>query len=84
MKHAARGVIRLNDSSSHGGYVITASGARIMGLPAALAGDMLRCPQCKGDFAILPDGAGPRHQGRTYAYHGDLAECGARLVTSLK
>ena len=25
-----------------------------------------------------------RHEGRAYAYHGDLTECGARLITSLE
>jgi type VI secretion system secreted protein VgrG len=37
----------------------------------------------KGDFAIKPDGAGARHQGKPYAYDGDVTECGARLITSL-
>lgn len=84
MKHEGRGVIRMGDKTSHGGYVMTASsGTVVMGKDAALADDMTYCPTCKGQFAIKPDGKGARHQGSAYAYHGDLTECGAHLITSL-
>ena len=63
MKHEGRGVIRIDDKTDHGGWVIAASsGTVVMGKVAALA----------------------RHEGRAYAYHGDLTECGARLITSLE
>lgn len=85
MKHEGRGVVRLNDKTDHGGVVIAASsGTTVMGVAAALDGDMTVCPQCKGKFAIKPDGAGAKHEGRPYAYHGDVTECGARLITSLR
>jgi uncharacterized Zn-binding protein involved in type VI secretion len=85
MKHEGRGVIRLNDKTDHGGHVTAASsGSIVMGIAAALAGDMTHCPQCKGDFPIKPDGAGAKHEGASYAYHGDLTGCGARLISSLK
>lgn len=85
MKHEGRGVIRIDDKTDHGGWVISASsGTVVMGKVAALAGDTTYCPQCKGQFAIKPDGKGAKHDGRAYAYHGDLAECGARLMTSLE
>ena len=84
MKHQGRGVIRLNDKTDHGGQVISASsGTTVMGVTAALQGDMTHCPKCKGNFAIKPDGAGARHEGKPYAYDGDVTECGARLMTSL-
>ena len=84
MKHQGRGVIRLNDKTDHGGHVISASsGTTVMGVVAALQDDMTFCPKCKGNFAIKPDGAGARHQGKPYAYDGDVTECGARLATSL-
>jgi uncharacterized Zn-binding protein involved in type VI secretion len=54
-----------------------------MGVVAALQDDMTQCPKCKGNFAIKPDGAGARHEGKPYAYDGDMTECGARLLTSL-
>jgi uncharacterized Zn-binding protein involved in type VI secretion len=85
MKHNGRGVIRLNDMTDHGGKVTAASsGTIVMGITAALAGDMTYCPQCKGEFPIKPDGSGARHKGAPYAYHDDLTGCGARLITSLK
>jgi uncharacterized Zn-binding protein involved in type VI secretion len=84
MKHQGRGVIRLNDKTDHGGQVISASsGTTVMGVVAALQDDMTQCPKCKGNFAIKPDGAGARHEGKPYAYDGDMTECGARLLTSL-
>lgn len=85
MKHEGRGVIRIDDKTDHGGWVIAASsGTIVMGKAAALADDMTYCPKCKGKFAITPDGKGARHEGRAYAYHGDLTKCGARLMTSLE
>ena len=82
MKHEGRGVIRLNDSTTHGGHVTTASGSTVMGIPAALQGDMTHCPKCKGDYAITPDGKGAKHLGLPFAYHDDLTACGARLISS--
>lgn len=83
MKHEGRGAIRLGDTTSHGGEVVTATGPILLGRPAALEGDMVRCPQCNGDFAITPDSAGARHQDRSYAYENDLTACGARLIASV-
>jgi uncharacterized Zn-binding protein involved in type VI secretion len=84
MKHQGRGVIRMNDKTDHGGHVTTvSSGTVVMGMEAALAGDMTTCPKCKGDFPIKPDGAGARHEDRPYAYDGDITACGAKLMSSL-
>ncbi len=84
MKNNGRKIIRLNDQTDHGGHVIAASsGTKVLGLPAALDGDATHCPRCKGDYAILSDGTGSRHQGRAYAYHDDATACGARLIASL-
>lgn len=84
MKHEGRGVIRVGDKTDHGGQVLTATSSTVvMGVPAALEGDMTVCPQCRGAFAIKPDGQGAKHKGKPYAYDGDLTECGAKLITSL-
>ena len=83
MKHHGRPIIRLNDSTTHGGTVVSASGCTVMGSPAAVADDMTHCPLCNGDFAIVPDGSGAMHLGRFYAYHDDVTACGARLIASL-
>lgn len=83
MKHQGRGVIRLNDKTDHGGEVISASsGTVVLGKAAAEQGDLVHCPVCKGNFAIKPDGTGAKHEGKAYAYDGDLTECGARLISS--
>ena len=85
MKHEGRGIIRRDDKTDHGGQVTQAlSGTIVMGKAAALAGDMTHCPKCNGNFAIKSDGAGAKHMGRSYAYHDDVTECGARLIASLK
>jgi uncharacterized Zn-binding protein involved in type VI secretion len=84
MKHQGRGVIRIGDGTDHGGTVISvSSGTVVMGLEAALANDMTHCPKCKGNFPIQPAGDGARHEGRTYAYDGDVTACGARLIASM-
>lgn len=84
MKHDSRGVIRIGDKTTHGGEVISASsGTVVMGKLAALDGDLSVCPQCKGKFALRPDGSGARHEGKFYAYHNDVTECGALLISSI-
>lgn len=46
MKHEGRGVIRIDDKTDHGGWVIAASsGTVVMGKVAALADDMTYCPK---------------------------------------
>ena len=85
MKNEGRGIIRIDDTTDHGGRVVKASsGTLVMGKAAALAGDMTHCPQCNGDFVIKADGFGAKNLGRSYAYHDDVTECGAKLKTSLK
>ena len=85
MKNEGRGIIRIDDRTNHGGRVVNASsGTMVLGKAAALAGDMTHCPKCNGDFAIKADGAGAKNIGRSYAYHDDVTECGARLISSLE
>ena len=82
MKHQGRGVIRINDQIDHGGKVISASsGTVVMGLAAALEGDMSFCP----NFAIKTERSGAKHDGKNYTDHDDddVAECGACLILSL-
>ncbi|GGX92745.1 PAAR domain-containing protein [Massilia dura] len=85
MKHKGKGVIRLNDKTSHGGTVISASsGTIVIGKPAVLAGDMTSCPICKGTYPIQPGEATNKNEGNVYAYDGDSTACGAKLISSLK
>lgn len=81
---SGRGVVRLNDKTTHGGHVISAcEDFKVLGVPVALEGDMTYCPQCKGNFAIRPQDSMRMHEGKAVAYDGDVAECGARLISSV-
>lgn len=78
------GVIRLGDSTSHGGKVISAAETfKGLGKQIALDGDMTACPQCKGRFAIKVADSDRQHHGKAVAYDGDLTECGAKLISSI-
>ena len=79
-----RGVIRLGDTTSHGGKVISASDTlKALGKAAALDGDMTFCPQCKGQFPITVDESDRTHHGKRVAHHNDKASCGAKLISSI-
>ena len=81
MKNEGKSVIRLGDTTDHGGVVITAAPDRKhLGIPVATEGCMTHCPKCKGDFAILPSGVGSKHMGKWLAYEGDKTACGATLI----
>lgn len=77
-----RGVIRLGDSHSHGGKVVTASGALFDGKKVMLAGDMVSCTK---------HGQNPVTQGhptwimndKSVIVDGCRASCGCVLRTSL-
>ncbi len=75
--------VRLGDSTSHGGKVITATSRYILhGVPIAKAGDMTHCPRCKGAFAILPTPGASTDDGVTIAVDGTLTACRATLISS--
>lgn len=78
------GVVRLGDSTSHGGKVITACDTlKALGKAVALDGDLTICPKCKGNFPIQPSGSDRKHHGKMVAYDGDKAACGAKLISSI-
>lgn len=79
-----RGVVRLGDSTSHGGKVTSAGSDFIaLGKPVAVSGDMTVCPQCKGSFAIHVAFSDRKHHGKAVAYDGDKTACGAMLISSI-
>lgn len=49
---------------------------------AAVQHDPTFWPRCKGQFAIQPNGADARHQGKPYPYDQDRTACGAKLIAS--
>ncbi|SDH49048.1 MULTISPECIES: PAAR domain-containing protein [unclassified Duganella] len=80
----SKGVIRLGDSTSHGGKVLTACTDLIShGKPVALNGNNTLCPQCKGMFPIQTMGRERIHKGESVAYDGDKTTCGATLISSI-
>lgn len=77
-----RGVIRLGDSHSHGGKVVTASGAIFDGKPVMLAGDTVSCPQ-HGTVPVTQGHPTWTMNDRAVIVDGCTAQCGCVLRTSL-
>jgi len=79
-----RGVIRLGDTTSHGGKVVSACGDfKALGKPIAVNGDLTICPKCKGSFPIQVSSSDRHHHGKAVAYAGDKTTCGATLISSI-
>lgn len=77
-------IIRLGDSTSHGGVVVSAASASMVeGKPPARVGDMTTCPIpghganpiVSGDSTCVVDGS-------PVARQGDMTACGATLIAS--
>lgn len=82
---SGRAAIRLGDETTHGGKVITATSRYTLhGIAVAKEGDMTHCPQCKGDYAILPTPGAATENGQTLAFDGTATACGATLIASFK
>ncbi|MET3135118.1 putative Zn-binding protein involved in type VI secretion [Oxalobacteraceae bacterium GrIS 1.11] len=80
-----RGVIRLNDPTSHGGKVISAApNSKVKGVAVARKGDHVSCPHrghnncviAEGDPNVLIDGI-------PVAFDGHKADCGAVLMSTM-
>lgn len=80
-----KGVIRLNDPTSHGGKVISAApNSKVQGIAVARQGDRCICPikghdQCKiaeGDPKVRIDGV-------PVAFEGHKTTCGAALISTV-
>jgi uncharacterized Zn-binding protein involved in type VI secretion len=80
-----KGVIRLNDPTSHGGKVTAASpNTTVLGIAVARLGDPCICPimgheKCtiaEGDSNILIDGV-------PVAFEGHKTTCGAALISTV-
>jgi len=78
-------VVRLGDTTSHGGKVISASMTHsISGIGIARVGDMVACPIAGHGVNPIVEGA-PTYLigGRMVALHGHRSACGCTLVSSL-
>jgi uncharacterized Zn-binding protein involved in type VI secretion len=82
-----KNVIRLGDTTSHGGKVIGtgASHFRVQGIPVACVGDTCSCPVPGHNGCTITTGS-PHHLvgGKNVAFDGDSLSCGAKLVSSCK
>lgn len=79
-----KGVIRLGDTTTHGGEVITAHEPTDMGIPIACVGDMVKCPKCDGVYPIVEGEPDCTIDGDLVAFDGHKTACGAVLITSVK
>ena len=80
-----RGVIRLNDPTSHGGRVISAApNSAVMGVAVARQGDRCSCPLYGHDNCVIAEGD-PKVliDGVPVAFDGHHTSCGAVLMTTM-
>jgi uncharacterized Zn-binding protein involved in type VI secretion len=80
-----KGVIRLNDPTTHGGKVVAAApNSVVMGVAVARKGDLCVCPMrghevcfiAEGDPQVLIDGV-------PVAFEGHKTTCGATLISTM-
>jgi len=78
-------VIRLGDSTSHGGKVVSVSASHVTveGIAVARVGDVCSCPIKGHDNCTIAEGD-PHHvvDGAQVAYEGCKTTCGAVLIAS--
>jgi uncharacterized Zn-binding protein involved in type VI secretion len=79
-----RAIIRLGDSTSHGGKVISASSRMMVdGKPVALLGDACTCPiKGHGSPRIVEGEPTFMVDGKPAAFEGHKTDCGASLIPS--
>ncbi|WP_415260584.1 PAAR domain-containing protein [Pseudomonas chlororaphis] len=76
-------IIRLGDSTSHGGVVLEAFfQTDFNGKPIAGVGHKVSCPQCKGVFPIVEGNSTYTVGGVAVALDGMKITCGASLIAS--
>lgn len=76
-------IVRLGDSTSHGGTVIEAfNQTDLNGKPMAGVGHKVICPLCKGVFPIVQGSALLDVEGIAVALDGMKTACNARLIAS--
>lgn len=76
-------IIRLGDTTSHGGKVLEGSPVDIcMGKPIAYVGHKVQCPKCKGIFPIIEGAVTTTFYGKGVALAGMHTACGAVLIAS--
>jgi uncharacterized Zn-binding protein involved in type VI secretion len=78
-------VIRLGDSTSHGGSVVSTSAPHytVGGKPVACVGDQCTCPVPGHGACVIVEGCVNHFvNGKAVARHGHKTSCGATLISS--
>ncbi|QBQ99108.1 PAAR domain-containing protein [Paraburkholderia pallida] len=80
-----RGVIRVGDSTTHGGRVVTGQdNSTVMGREVACVGDRCTCPMDGHDHCVIVEGdENVQIEGRAVAFDGHKTSCGAALISSV-
>lgn len=80
-----RGVIRLNDPTTHGGKVIAAtSNTTVMGVAVARKGDRCVCPIQGHQVCVIAEGDPEvTIDGVPVAFEGHATSCGAKLLSTV-
>ncbi len=80
---AARAIIRMGDSTSHGGTVLEGFPMlNVYGKPASGIGHRGHCPKCKCDFVIVAGAENLTFMGKNIAVEGMQTSCGAVLIAT--
>jgi uncharacterized Zn-binding protein involved in type VI secretion len=80
---ALQPVIRLGDTTSHGGIVVEGfTNHIVLGIPVAGLGHAVKCPKCKGVYPIVECIKSYTVDGVGVAVHGMLPGCGSVLFAS--
>ncbi|WP_201174159.1 PAAR domain-containing protein [Pseudomonas sp. S31] len=78
-----KAIVRIGDTTNHGGQVIDAiAHTSLNGRPIAGKGCMVFCPLCKGTFPITEGSATYQVNGVPVALDGMKTACGASLIAS--
>jgi uncharacterized Zn-binding protein involved in type VI secretion len=79
-------IIRLGDSTSHGGKVVSVSATHftVDGIAVARVGDICSCPKKGHGSCTIVEGS-PHHSidGIPVAYAGHKTSCGATLIATI-
>lgn len=80
-----KGVIRIGDTNTGGGAVLSgSSGMRFGGIGVARVGDPVSCPVPGHGRTVIAEGHPTfRDNGVSVAFHGHLCVCGCSLLSSL-
>lgn len=74
-------IAKLGDASSHGGVIISASGAfTVDGVTGVVSGDMHQCPIQDHGTTAIQSSSTATGAGRAVVRSGDTAGCGAAII----